>query len=58
MYHLMLSYSGIVNKLVKNVGFPCGGQVLLPSCEFTLPAKDDTAEFDESSEAHFSDDPK
>ncbi|XP_077512590.1 dynactin subunit 4 [Amblyomma americanum] len=32
-------------------------KVLLPMCEFTLPARDDTAEFDDSSENIFVDDP-
>lgn len=31
--------------------------VLLPTCEFTLPARDDTAEFDDSNDSVFSDDP-
>ncbi|XP_037280791.1 dynactin subunit 4 isoform X2 [Rhipicephalus microplus] len=32
-------------------------KVLLPNCEFVLPARDDTAEFDDASDSTFSDDP-
>ncbi|CAN8020349.1 unnamed protein product [Ixodes persulcatus] len=32
-------------------------EILLPSIEFTLPARDDTAEFDDNSDSTFADDP-